>query len=93
MQTRSDVKESKIHKPEENFGTPGDVVTDPRLSRQDKKTALETLEQDAHQLSTASNEGMAPEKEEIAAKHEPKLDEVVKAQHQLGVKPLQKHAQ
>ena len=93
MQIRPDVKAAKIHKPEENFGKPGDVVTDPQLSRQDKKKALETLEQDAHQLSTASNEGMAPEREEATAKHEPKLDEVVKAQHRLGVKPLQKHAQ
>ena len=92
MATRSDVKEAKIHKPEENFGAPGDVVVDPQLSLKDKKKALETLEQDAHQLSTASNEGMAPETED-AVEHEPKLDEVGKAQHRRGVKPLQKHAQ
>ena len=92
MATRSDVKEAKIHKPEESFAEPGDVVVDPQLSLKEKKKALETLEQDAHQLSTASNEGMAPERDE-AVEQEPKLDEVAKAQRQLGVKPLHKHAQ
>jgi hypothetical protein len=93
MQTRDDMKVQKIHHPEESFGKPRDVVTDPELSHKEKKKALETLEQDAHQLATASNEGMAPEKEEAVVGREPKLDEIVKAQQQLGVKPAQKRAQ
>jgi hypothetical protein len=56
------------------------------LSRTDKKKALENLEQDAHQLITANNEGMAPENDR-ATENEPKLDEVVKAQQQIGEKP------
>jgi hypothetical protein len=36
-------------------------LKDPELSLAEKKKALENLEQDAHQLMTASNEGMAPE--------------------------------
>lgn len=31
MATRSDVKQAKIHKPEESFAEPGDVVVDPQL--------------------------------------------------------------
>lgn len=92
MQAGDDAKAQKIHHPEESFHKPRDVITDPELSHREKKKALETLEQDAHQLATASNEGMAPENEE-AVKHEPKLDEIVKAQHQIGVKPVRKRSQ
>ena len=38
---------------------------------------------------TASNEGMAPEKDDVS-RQEPKLDEVVKAQHRIGEKPQNK---
>ena len=41
------------------------------MTQTEKKKALENLEQDAHQLMTASNEGMAPENEHVA-KQEPK---------------------
>ena len=41
---------------------------------------------------TASNEGMAPESDYVA-KHEPKFDEVVKAQQRIGEKPQHKPAQ
>jgi hypothetical protein len=50
------------------------------------------LEQDAHQLITASNEGMAPENHHVT-EHEPKLDEVVKARRRIGEKPQHKPAQ
>ena len=64
------------------FDKPSDVVQDPELSQAEKKKALENLEQDARQLMTASNEGMAPESDYVA-RHEPKLDEVVKAKQQI----------
>jgi hypothetical protein len=62
------------------------------LSLTEKKKALENLEQDAHQLMTASNEGMAPENDHVAER-EPKLDEVVKAQQRIGEKPQHKPTQ
>ena len=67
-------------------------MQDPELSQAEKKKALENLEQDARQLMTASNEGMAPESDHVA-RHEPKLDEVVKAKQQIGEKPQHKPAQ
>jgi hypothetical protein len=62
------------------------------LSVAEKKRALDTLELDAHQLLTASNEGMAPLKDHVR-KNEPKLHEVVKAKGHIGEKPKHKPAQ
>jgi hypothetical protein len=84
--------EEKVHNPQAEFGNPADIVKDPELSKTDKKKALENLEQDAHQLMTASNEGMAPEDDAVLS-CEPKLDEVVKAQQRIGEKPQNKPSQ
>jgi hypothetical protein len=84
--------DQKIHNPLGEFDKPTDVVEDSDLSKTDKKKALENLEQDAHQLMTASNEGMAPENENVS-RNEPKLDEVVKAQQRIGEKPQNKPTQ
>jgi hypothetical protein len=92
MSRETDEKAQKIHNPQAEFDKPSDVVKDPELSQAEKKKALENLEQDAHQLMTASNEGMTPESDDVA-KHEPKLDEVVKAQQRIGEKPRHKPAQ
>ena len=92
MAREIDEKTQKIHNPQSEFEKPSDVVKDSGLSLTEKKKALENLEQDAHQLMTASNEGMAPEKDHVA-EHEPKLDEVVKAQQRIGEKPKHKPAQ
>jgi hypothetical protein len=48
----------KIEQPHAHFDSPGQVVADPALSKDEKSEALETLEQDARLLSTASGEGM-----------------------------------
>ena len=48
----------EIEKPHAHFRSPRQVVTDPVLSKEEKTEALETLEQDARLLSTASEEGM-----------------------------------
>ena len=49
---------AKIEKPHAHFGSSHQVVTDPLLSKQEKDKVLQTLEQDAQLLSTASDEGM-----------------------------------
>jgi hypothetical protein len=92
MSPKIDEKAQKIHNPHGEFDKPSDVVKDAMLSKAEKRKALDNLEQDAHQMMTASNEGMAPEKDQIA-EHEPKLDEVVKAQQVLGEKPQNKPTQ
>jgi hypothetical protein len=92
MSREIDDKSRKIHNPHAEFDKPSDIVRDSVLSRTDKKKALENLEQDAHQLITANNEGMAPENDR-ATENEPKLDEVVKAQQQIGEKPKNKPTQ
>ena len=92
MSREIDEKAQKIHNPQSEFDKPSDVVKDPELTRTDKKEALENLAQDAHQLLTASNEGMAPERDRVT-ENEPKLDEVVKAQQRLGEKPQNKPTQ
>jgi hypothetical protein len=92
MSQKIDENARKVHNPQFEFEKPGDVVKDVGLSKCEKKQALENLEQDAHQLMTASSEGMALENDRIA-EHEPKLDEVVKAQQRLGKRPQHKPAQ
>ena len=49
----------KVENPEAHFAKPKQVVKDNVLSRDDKKNALNTWEQDERQLLTASNEGMS----------------------------------
>ena len=92
MPLEADEKTRKIHNPQAEFDKLTDVLKDAGLSHAEKKKALENLEQDAHQLMTASNEGMAPENDRLI-KHEPKLDEVVKAQQRIGEMPKHKRAQ
>lgn len=44
--------------PKEAFGTPEQVLADPRLDREDKRAILRSWAQDAHELSVAEEEGM-----------------------------------
>jgi hypothetical protein len=48
----------KVIHPHEAFRHPAQVVADPDLSKDEKRRALESLEQDARQLEIASGEGM-----------------------------------
>jgi hypothetical protein len=66
----------KIEKPLANFDSPRQVVADPSLSKEEKTEALETLEQDARLLSTASEEGMT-------GGEETNLHDVLNAQERL----------
>lgn len=51
-------QQDKIDKPHVHFDAPHEVVIDPALSKDQKKDALDALEQDARQLEMASAEGM-----------------------------------
>jgi hypothetical protein len=83
---------SKLEKPQAHFEKAGDVAADEDLSRGEKKQALETWEQDARQLLTASNEGMPGKDEGTSPQDAPKLGEVVRAKAGIGEKPKPKSA-
>jgi hypothetical protein len=53
-----ETREDKLEKPHTHFDRPQDILADPALSKEDKAEALEKLEQDARQLTTAAQEGM-----------------------------------
>jgi hypothetical protein len=56
---------AKVNNPARAFQKPSDVVNDTKLSDEEKKKALNTWEQNARQLMTASNEGMPGRKEGV----------------------------
>ena len=58
MVARTIVTKQKVENPAATFEKPRDVVHDRELSSDEKEKALDTWEQDARQLMTASNEGM-----------------------------------
>lgn len=68
--------DDKVEKPATHFAVPHDVVVDDALSSDQKVAALETLEQDARQLSEAASEGMT-------GGESTNLDEVLDAKQQL----------
>ena len=65
--------------PEAHFAKPKEVVKDNVLSRDDKKNALNTWEQDKRQLLTANNEGMSGSDEGLRVDDDNRLGEVVRA--------------
>jgi hypothetical protein len=83
----------KIANPEAHFDKPKDVIKDNTLSRDEKKKALRTWEQDERQLMTASSEGMPAKDEGILKDDQNRLDEVVRAEEKIGEKLKQKPAQ
>ena len=48
----------KVDQPAKVYSDPSQVVADPELAPEQKRAALESLEQDARQLAVASAEGM-----------------------------------
>ncbi|HLQ90606.1 MAG TPA: hypothetical protein VK148_11275 [Xanthobacteraceae bacterium] len=58
MPQNSTVKAKKIEQPENHYQSPTEVAKDETLTKEEKKSALNTWEQDARQLLIASNEGM-----------------------------------
>ena len=82
----------KIEKPATQYDTPDDIVKDKELSHKEKKAALDTWEQDARQLLTASNEGMPASDEGVDKDDHHKLGQVERAKEQIGEKPKHKPA-
>ena len=85
-------KETKVKDPATHFDKPNDVVHDVNLSLDEKKKALNTWEQDARQLLTASNEGMTGSQEGAQPADHNRLGEVVRAKDKIGEKPRDKPA-
>lgn len=88
---QSSSKTQKLYNPSTQFSDPGEVLDDPELSKEEKERALDTWEQDAQQLMTASNEGM-PGKEDLQAEDHHRLGEVGLAKSKIGAKLKHKSA-
>jgi hypothetical protein len=86
------VRKHKVEHPAENYAKPADVVRDEEISLDEKKKALDTWEQDARQLVTASNEGMEGEPSGPGKDENHKLDQVVNAKEKVGARPKPKPA-
>ncbi len=72
---------AKVAKPHAHFEEPADIVIDPALSKDQKKKALDSVEQDARQLLDASSEGMSGGEMN-------KLHEVLDAKDALELPPV-----
>ena len=96
MRARSEEKRSekkgKLEKPANHYKSPDDIVKDKDLSLAEKKQALNTWEQDARQMLTASNEGMEGDQEGLDRRVSHRLGEVVRAKDKIGAKPKRKHS-
>jgi hypothetical protein len=90
MASDSALKEQKVENPANNFENPGAVVKDKDLSLKEKKTALNTWEQDARQLLAASDEGMPGRDEGLIRDGPHHLGQAVRAKVKLGEKPTGK---
>ena len=88
----SPAKSQKVSNPSTNFDSPEDILKDEHLSPEEKKKALETWEQDARQLMTASNEGMPGSEEGVHPDDHHRLGEVVRAKAAIGERPIKKHS-
>jgi hypothetical protein len=93
MSNHSDVKHAKINHPAAHYEKPADIPGDEALSDEEKTKALSTWEQDARQLMTASNEGMAGSDEGAQPEDHHRFGEVVRAKAKIGKKPKHKPSQ
>jgi hypothetical protein len=82
----------KVENPATHFDKPNDIIHDVSLTLDEKKKALNTWEQDARQLLTASNEGMTGSEEGARPDDHHHLGEVVRAKDEIGDKPKHKPA-
>jgi len=80
----------KVSNPEAIFDNPSEVVQDEKLAGHEKSAALDTWEQDARQLMTASNEGMPAPREGVDPADHHELGKVVRAKSKIGEKPRHK---
>jgi hypothetical protein len=82
----------KLEHPAEHYASPRDIAEDPTLSAAEKERALDTWEQDARQMLTASNEGMPGSTEGQKSSDQHRLGEVLRAKEAIGSKPNRKPA-
>ena len=80
-------KTDKIEHPQSHYATPDELVEDRVLSLDDKIKALETWEQDARQMLTASGEGMPGSEEGIDPSNHNMLGQVERARDKLQRSP------
>ena len=85
-------EDPKVEDPATHFDKPDDVVHAVKLSLDEKQKALNTWEQDARQLLTASSEGMTGGEEGTQPDDRNRLGEVVRAKDKIGQKPRDKPA-
>ncbi len=90
MSDNSRKPHDKLDHPETHYRKPADIAADKKLSPKEKSKALDTWEQDARQLLTASNEGMAGSAEGLEPRDHHRLGEVVRAKVEIGAKLKQK---
>ena len=83
-------KNRKVENPASHFAKPSEVATDDQLSHRQKQQALEAWKQDARQIATANNEGMAANDDEGGTGGDPKLADVVQAKEQMSENPKHK---
>jgi hypothetical protein len=93
MSRHSDVKHTKIEHPATHYEKPADIPRDENLTGEEKAKALNTWEQDARQLMTASNEGMVGSAEGTLPDDQNRLGEVDRAKAKIGKKPDHKPSQ
>jgi hypothetical protein len=67
MSTHAKVKKAKLEHPANHYKSPDEITKDVDLSEEEKRQALNTWEQDARQMMTASNEGMEGDDEGLQA--------------------------
>jgi hypothetical protein len=93
MAEQTSLKSRKVENPATTYDKPHDIVKDKELSHHEKKKALNTWEQDARQLMTASNEGMPGSEEGLESEDDHRLSEVVRAKGEIGENPRRKPSQ
>ena len=85
-------EDPKVEDPATHFDKPDDVVHGVKLSLDEKQKALNTWEQDARELLTASSEGMTGCEEGAQPDDNNRLGEVVRAKDKIREKPRDKPA-
>jgi hypothetical protein len=90
MSTHSEAKKAKLEQPANHYKSPEEITTDPDLSDEESRQALDTWEQDARQMLTASNEGMEGDNEGLDQGDTHRLGEVMRAKANICAKQKQK---
>jgi hypothetical protein len=90
MSAHSEAKKAKLEHPANHYNSPDEITNDADLSEEEKRQALNTWEQDARQMMTASNEGMEGDDEGLDQSYTHRLGEVVRAKAKMGAKPKHK---